>query len=121
MNYELAKQLKDAGFKQEFTTGDRYFVFVSHPRVGIPPQYSQGVVVSDIPFEHKSAVSDWIKSPTLSELIEACGKDFDLLKKEKVLNENWMASGNVMPGFLGRGKTPLIAVAKLWLKLHGAA
>ena len=54
MNYELAKELKDAGFPQD---------------------YSQGVLAHFV-FEADDITSDSAYEPTLSELIEACGDRF---------------------------------------------
>lgn len=58
----------------------------------------------------------------LSSLIEACGDDFQLTKWD--LNSNWIASTEIYyddAGYqddIGKGKTPLIAVAKLYIKLN---
>lgn len=96
MNYELAKELKDAGFPQP--TG------LEHPlewRGKIDCAY--GVCVY---------------FPTLTELIEKCGDAFDCLMKHQVLDIAWYATGNVMPGFTGEGKTREEAVARLWLALY---
>jgi len=96
MNYKLALELKKAGFPQ----GD----------------------ISSLPQERY-----WIKEevcyiPTLSELIEACGDDFQLTKWD--LNSNWIASTEIYyddAGYqddIGKGKTPEEAVAKLYIKLN---
>ena len=58
----------------------------------------------------------------LSSLIEACGDDFQLTKWD--LNSNWIASTEIYyddadyQDDIGKGKTPLIAVAKLYIKLN---
>jgi hypothetical protein len=95
MNYELAKKLKDAVFPQGT---------VKHP---------DGY---DMKFE------DWTthpKVPTLSELIEACGDNFDgLIINRGPLSDSrtkWSCAGNRL---VGLGETPEEAVANLWLKLN---
>lgn len=103
MNYELAKQLKEAGFKAKKTTGG-YF--------------------------DQDGESKYYPSPELSELIEACGEEFRCLfspLKESVawlgvpddLNlTDWIAEAKQI-GIFAEGKTPSEAVARLWLKLNG--
>jgi len=88
MNYKLAKQLKDAGFPQEGINKDRGF----NIETGEP-----------------------IMFPTLSELIDACGDiSFELNKEDT--GKKWTACGEYPDS--EEGKTPEIAVAKLWLKLN---
>ena len=94
MNYELAKQLKDAGFPQE---GEgKYFGMV------------------DVNARHYI--------PTLSELIEACGDDFMALNKsgqDTKYKGNWLAQRCITcPDEFYEGKTPEESVAKLYLELH---
>lgn len=129
MEYQLAKQLKDRGFKQEIKAGDKYYVFTSHPRMGIPPQWA--LHTSFIDLKDILGQKDWIKIPSLLELINACGKDFTELSK---INENswrcvkWIkyiykcSDGESRYGCLWKelswGKTPEEAVALLWLKLN---
>ena len=85
MNYKLAKQLKDAGFngKYPIVLGDK-----NNPDV-----------------EHYY--------PTLSELIEACGKfKFELIRAQA----GWCAKTKGI--IITSQRTPEEAVAKLWLKLN---
>jgi hypothetical protein len=58
--------------------------------------------------------------PTLEELIEACGKAFGELGREKVGRFDWYASGSLVNGepVRSRANTPLVAVARLWLALR---
>lgn len=98
IEYNLAKQLKDAGF----------------------PQHNLGEVY------HPDGCTNEACHPTLSELIEACGKDFGVLGR----NNSDRKIGNTDPShywcadFLMKftdnftGSTPEEAVAKLWLELH---
>ena len=85
MNYELAKKLKDAGFPKETFR-------VTVPNNKYPNRYGQS------------------NCPTLSELIEACGKEFYALW---VRGDNtWFACKDL--GDVGtEGKTPQEAVAEL--------
>lgn len=106
MNYELAKQLKDAGFPQDYFTS---FEFWIGEKLYNQKTWAGGSGdFSDI----------FVKKPTLSELIEACGDNFDNLKVQRTFTTKWFATGNVMPGFVGYGPTPKEAVAKLWLKIN---
>ena len=82
MNYELAKQLKDAGFPQN---GTGQFIDVK------------------------------LASPTLSELIEACGDDFLNLYKTK---DKWNCVHPLEDNDDCCGSTPEEAVAHLWLELN---
>lgn len=90
MNYELARQLKEAGFPQD---GIGQFVDTK------------------------------LASPTLSELIEACGDDFDgLMPQRRVKNSlgKFVAMKDRYESLSDCffGETPEEAVAKLWLKLN---
>uniref|UniRef100_A0A6M3Y500 Uncharacterized protein n=1 Tax=viral metagenome TaxID=1070528 RepID=A0A6M3Y500_9ZZZZ len=81
MRYELAKQLKEAGWETK----------------------------------NVSNVKEDGSSPTLSELIEACGEGFGGLKLHL---EEWDAWSKDRETLAVQHKTPEEAVAKLWLKLH---
>lgn len=100
MTYELAKQLKEAGFPQEERDG-----VVSGK--------------SDYIGNHEEAYF-----PTLSELIEACGEKLKSLDHEPV---GWFALATIeFPCHDGCtrkanamwGETPEEAIANLWLKLN---
>lgn len=110
MNYELAKKLKDAGFLQK-------------------PESYPFVYDKNGTLAHMISDRDWnmqdtdIKIPTLSELIEACGKQFGFL----ILNQEngmWLAREKgiepIHPELSGHKHydTPEEAVAKLWLELN---
>jgi len=102
MNYELAKELKDAGFPQQLWTGQSYYY-----------EGGDNALLSD-GFQENENVSDKIKIPTLSELIEACGEGaFMLLNKGD--GTYWVAALN---GKGAEGITPEEAVARLWLALN---
>lgn len=93
INYELAKKLRDAGFRFEF---------------------GNEVVLDTFPSN-----TSFERHPTLSELIEACeGGEFEL--KRGVLTDNkndWSAGINYKTNRTF-GSTPEEAVANLWLALN---
>ncbi len=101
MDYELAKELKDAGFPQKemFDTED---------------------------FNGQWLGEDEIYAPSLSELIEACG-EIVLWKYDDTWfaghgGERGLSCGETYfddyPKFLKTGKAPEEAVSKLWLELN---
>lgn len=112
MDYELAKQLKDAGFPQngagKYRTEKMQSVYDNG--IGNNPRYSART------YDEKLYI------PTLEELIEACGdKLFALFRKGPTV---WVADGGEwIGGYFGneyciQGKTPSEAVARLWLALN---
>ena len=116
MNYELAKELKDGGFPQ---IPQHFFM---------PERDKKGEIIED----------SSITIPTLEELIDACGEEFDYLKQVpfgefvnaktgKPCGIRWHAypteegyKGDCMVDCCGyeSGKTPTEAVARLWLELN---
>lgn len=87
IDYPLAKRLKEAGFpKQNFE--------VVYPSSKYPNREGQS------------------GTPSLSELIEACGEEFVSLVK---LRKGWKAISDACDV---NGQTPDIAVANLWLALN---
>ena len=106
MNYALAKSLKEAGFKFDWSG------FKIH--------------------QEDLYVNDWDKymkcyEPSLSELIEAVGFCFTTLIQEHndrtpegyLKFSGWKAiATDATCGWVGKGSTPEIAVAELWLKLN---
>jgi hypothetical protein len=95
MEYALAKQLKDAGFNRHRT--EECFKDHEHSPIGSEP-------------------CSYFPVPTLSELIEACGKDV-WINIWGANDESWGAEIK-SDKLLAEGKTPEEAVAKLWLKLN---
>lgn len=114
ISYKLALVLKNAGFLQ-------------NENKWTCENYESG----DLVFE-----KEMVYRPTISELIEECGEKIVLhspcsydVNEEYYMpsRENWVAfkqeiDGNKFPDSYGtmreEGKTPEIAVAKLWLKLQ---
>lgn len=107
MNYELAKQLKEAGFKTK----------LGFPS-GFPSVSTCDCSFFDAGGRHTSMLcSAW--TPTLSELIAACGNQFMRLEKNE-LSFSALSTGieDQQPVSLEVGTTPEEAVAKLWLALN---
>jgi len=92
MEYELAKQLKDAGFFQE----------------------GKGTRVAP-PDKIVARRDDFAYVPTLEELIETCDPHFFMLIKQN--SREWYA-GDETNKLCGHGSTPIEAVARLWLALN---
>ena len=96
MNYELAKQLKDAGWLPE----NSYDYF--------------GWIEAHQTYEKNNGIPS-LPCPTLSELIEACGDSFSSLLNNF---DEWHCYGISNLQIFVKGKTPEEAVAKLWLELN---
>jgi hypothetical protein len=108
MQYELAKKLKDAGFRQDF-----YSAYLKWDKDDKEYNWEDpNCSVIDKFFD--------LSVPDLSDLIEACGHYFYQLTKED--DGSWTcASINGYPksGFgVTNSPTPEEAVAKLWLALN---
>ncbi len=113
MDYELAKELKDEGFPQK-----------SGNHLSDAKNCKAHGCMKGLPLSCHTAYL-----PTLSELIEACGEEFDSLDApvwDLEKNPTWEASAMYDPHSLElpeifyeeRGKTPEEAVARLWLALN---
>lgn len=106
MNYELVKELKDAGFPQ----GDSMMAWVSQ---------EEGLHMG------RESEND-IYVPTLSELIEACGDKFNTLNKVTGISGktlHWRAGEYDFddchwPRLCLEGSTPEEAVANLYIVLN---
>lgn len=107
MNYELAKELKDAGFRQGYWEGwddhggGKWMQFDGKNSL----------------YDHETGDSEELYVPTLSELIEACRMFTDRLCLEQHSND-WRAGIYVGPKQFASGSTPEEAVARLWLVLN---
>ena len=114
MTYELAKKLKDAGFPQwgrdiwENIDGG---CSNEHPNLGFDLTEK----------EAKEHYTIWVYHPSLSELIEACGKGEDFQLHEvwdgDKVSYTYRATNSKVASWFG-ASTPEEAVAKLWLALH---
>lgn len=104
MNYELCKQLKDAGFPQE---GKGHFELDVANRRALTDRYSTPEAYV----------------PTLSELIEACGDCVGIFKISETECNAWsnkLENVTKVDGMIFTGSTPEEAVARLWLALNSA-
>ncbi len=116
MDYELAKQLKDAGFPRK---GNDSNWICEHANPAI--NCSQMDICDSI-----------YNPPTLFELIEACGDRFKCLIQDDLFAEvpklpnpkvmfhaeMWQRDKTIWMNTMFEGSTPEIAVAKLWLELN---
>jgi hypothetical protein len=109
MNYELAKQLKDAGFLQG--TG-RYFLEGGEHASGSTKEVE--FLLSS--FDAKDTKRyKFAYVPTLEELIEACGEQFGSFAR---FDDTWFAYNYGRDIKSTAGTTPSEAVARLWLSLQ---
>jgi hypothetical protein len=111
MTYELAKQLKDAGFVvgdfggvRCIHTGDKY------------PRMTASITCSDASGQQDGTHCERVYFPTLYELIEACSDDFYSLWRSQT--GEWRAAKSDDEPNFSNGSTPEEAVARLWLSLH---
>ena len=112
MDYALAMDLKGAGFPNIGNVQHR------QGRTFITPDGNESVYSLGEP----APTDNWFV-PTLSELIEACGKDFDALySRHSSISvyhpEKWRADATNRTGLSVLGTSPEEAVARLWLVLH---
>lgn len=111
MTYELAKQLKDAGFEIKDFTKHWYWGFDED---GFEQRY---LFIDSSLTDKDFKVFDYPFEPTLAELIEALGNDFYQL--EKIPTKLWIARGtNDGELYREEGETPEEAVARLYLALN---
>lgn len=114
MNYKLAKKLKDAGFPQTIT-GTQY--------------YAAPINVITDNDDISNRIREWVYSPTLPELISACGdaqEGSGFLFFSHYLTDSkrrWYAEGRkVTEGRINKisstGSSPEEAVAELWLSMQ---
>ena len=142
MKYELAKELKDTGFPQDWSKAELFFDEKGE-------LYSVGDVDGFTPWKDNpdgsgyhtpsdggcgccsgsigSSVNDFTYCPTLSELIEACPTkeccvftiEQNTSRKDIVWHAGYMnPDGGYWSGEYEEGKTPLEAVARLWIALQ---
>lgn len=117
MTYELAKELKEAGWPQDIERGDTYFADDKLPTLN---------ELDQMELETVSGEKNPIYCPTLSELVEACGEDFACLGKQNsppgTRTGKWIALTSTDPMYNRyperEGDTPEEAVARLWLALN---
>ena len=105
MNYELAKELNDAGFPQP----KRWGTVLENCTCG-SSEYMSGNKV------HAPNSDCLLIEPNLEELIEACGDKLHFITR--VHDDIWEAGARDSFYDAGSGKTPIEAVARLWLALN---
>lgn len=97
--YELAKELKDAGYPQ--STENEYAWRDGKHCI----EYSE------------ATYNETITDPYLHELIEACNAEFTTLFRRN--DGTWLANGSRGSNFTDlKGSTPEESVARLWLALN---
>ena len=107
MDYNLAKELKDAGFPQTRDDGALKGSYL----------FPENVSLADKKIHEKA-----VFAPTLEELIVACGKPFMALCRNDD-DSGWTAFKNgdtIMDKHLCVAEAPTEAVARLWLALQKA-
>lgn len=124
MNYELALKLKDAGFPQDVWNFELCNFSYEDETKELHLLHSDNDEGGNVGNSYSLREEDNVsvtKSPTLSELIEACGEHFYQLIKE-VDGINWSAHfydiEDSTRQINGVGQTPEEAVANLWLALN---
>lgn len=132
LSYELSKKLKDAGFPQEYAKSiplmdfaydegeelhmlhkdNDTYLWTGNNYTTIAKDYSDNALME--------VQRDFIKCPTLSELIEACGPFFyQLINIGSEFGYHWGATYRSMIKELkSEGSTPEEAVANLYLALN---
>lgn len=112
ISYELAKELKEAGFPRmwELKTGDM-----------LVDREGTHVSVRNVSGKELYAIGEypWFRIPTLSELITACGEYFGRLEAPWDGCQYWVAVWHKGKGnrFYTKGNTPEEAVTQLWLAI----
>jgi hypothetical protein len=114
IDYELAKKLGEAGFPQ----GTLWYYIGEHKELETQDHWKTVEWEWGNCREWEEIVS--ISAPTLSELIEACGKEFESLGKLEEKGYEWYTETWGRNGEYERiyGSTPEEAVARLWLALN---
>lgn len=115
MTYELAKQLKDAGFHQDYGNNEARNI-CQHRTPQSRDEECYHILNSE--------TCEICYCPTLSELIEACGEGFRNLQRSVIDERLWLCNydnGNAedtYESWEAEGTTPEEAVARLWLALN---
>ncbi len=112
ISYELAKQLKDAGFSQ-----GTYMHYTC--------QHDEPLKCRLVSFKLHESDCDDVAVPTLEELIDACGDEFGrLIRQFQIGGIFWTAYSSPRPNDINVpayivqiGSTPTEAVANLYLAL----
>jgi hypothetical protein len=114
MSFALARELKNAGFVPKTNINAVYFI---NDHLKIRREDALRMWYGD---KSKAGLEldlskEVVYSPTLTELIEACGAPFHLSCDA---DGQWYAANSTKPELRQSGETPAGAVARLWLVLH---
>jgi hypothetical protein len=114
ISFALGQELKKAGFAQRTGGNAVYFVNEHHKvrRENALRFWYADKAREEWEFDPSKEL---VYSPTLTELIEACGLPFFLSCNAA---GHWYASNSVNKDEGETGATPAEAVARLWLRLH---
>lgn len=128
MDYEQCKALKDAGFPQNVWDIGLYTLAYcnlddccnNELHLLHHDNDEGGNTGNDYSHREQDTVQDWLRCPTLFELIEACGE------KITAIYSPWdiAGDGTTWVAFTqgaktaGKGATPEVAVALLWISLN---
>lgn len=107
LTYELAKELKDAGFPSKNPYNNHYW------HNGKVESYQE---VDDWAENYIGVWDNAYEIFTLSELLEACGERFYSLTYDSVVK--WCCNAYPTTDYNHFGSTPEEAVARLWLALN---
>lgn len=112
MNYELVRQLKDAGFPQN--TSQWILYTIDSPSAEANSKVYHALREEDLGLVE---INEILADPTLSELIEACGDQFLELSRHN--EKEWISTRlyNKKVYFL-KDSSAEGAVAKLWLVIN---
>jgi hypothetical protein len=115
--FELARELKSAGFTQS-TSADAVYALTEHLRIrrehALQMWYGSKRKAG-LPLELEE---DAVYTPTLSDLVTACGKPLQLGCNDA---GDWKASAPVPDRqLIGEGETAEEALARLWIAMQRA-
>lgn len=113
VNYELAKQLKDAGFPQTMKDGDPFY---ERDELHFEGEYESDGATYHYN-DHPNLKDEYHKAPTLEELISIFG---DKLLTLQCCDGTWDAiyGEGTEVYHIRNADTATIAIAKLWLALN---
>ena len=129
INYELALKLKEAGFPQEYKKREIWCDFAYDDTQELHMLHEDndtnwwlGNDYERRDMSQEEMLRDWVKVPTLEELIESCGEDFWSITKRRLPDiggGKWTVWQYKLGGEIeAEGSTPTEAVANLWLSLN---
>lgn len=132
MTYELAKALKEAGFKQSGIYGRGYILPPGRIRLDATHFTWNDAMFKQARIDPNSLVMgeefEILKAyvPTFEELIEACGEgdfrfDSSSVRSVQIWHATFLGFEDRAQVYQGEGSTPLEAVARLYIALNNKA